>query len=527
MAASCRLSASALVLVLAATGAAAADPIEPRPPRRCLHAADLAVSTPEEQGMDSVWLRRAVQFMLDEKEAYRPHQVVVVRHGRRVLDVVFYPFQRGWRHDLASVTKVLTGTLVGAAVRAGFIPSMDDRVVSFFADRTIANPSAWKSAITVSNLLEQRSGLATSDVMEAKALEQEMYASGDYVQWALDQPMAEAPGWGYLYTSWNPHLAAAIVAETTGMTPLAFGGRTVFGPMGIRDVVWPADPQGINRGYGDLQLRPLDLAKIGQLYLNHGAWKGQELLDPEWVARATSATPGPSPAGWPPEIGIGYHWEVGSDYRSGTGSAGQVVRFFPALDLVLITVAGGGSGYAGNTYSALAEQLTYGYVKPAIRSDSPLAPNPSAVAGLQQLVAVAALSDEPDPQPVPALPATAAAVSGKPFVMDPNPMELYSFVLSFPGGDEAELVFTSAGSASRSLHVGLDGVFRFFPGENGVTWRARGEWEDPSTFVCLLDEIGSYHFLRFTSRFSGSTVTITVDDLSLTAPSFTMQGRME
>jgi CubicO group peptidase (beta-lactamase class C family) len=527
MAASFRVSASVLVLVLAAAGAAAASPIEPRPPRLRLYAEDLPVSTPEEQGMDSVALRRAVQFLLDEKEAYRPHQVIVVRHGRRVLDVVLYPFERGWRHDLASVTKILTGTLVGAAVRGGFIPNMDDRLVSFFADRPIANPSAWKDAITVSNLLEQRSGLATSDVLEGQALEQAMYASSDYLQWALDQPMAEAPGWGYLYTNWNPHLAAGIVAETTGMTPLAFGSRVVFGPMGIRDIVWPADPQGVNHGYGDLQLRPLDLAKIGQLYLDHGTWKGQQLLDPEWVARATSATPGPSPAGWPPEIGIGYHWEVGSDYRSGTGSAGQVVRFFPALDLVLITVAGGGSGYAGNTYSALAEQLTYGYVKPAIRADFALAPNPSAVAGLQQLVAEATLSDEPDPQPVPALPATVVAVSGKRFVMDPNPMELYSFVLNFPGGNEAELLFTSAGSAERSLRVGLDGVFRFFPGENGVTWRARGAWQDSSTFVCLLDEIASYHFLRFTSQFSGSTVTISVDDLSLTSPPFTMQGRME
>jgi CubicO group peptidase (beta-lactamase class C family) len=527
MQASARLSASALLLVLAAAGAAPASSAEPRPPRRWLQVDDLPLSTPEEQGMDSVALRDAVEFMLEEKSAYRPHQVIVVRHGRRVLDVVFYPFQRGWRHDLASVTKILTGTLVGAAVRAGFIPSMDDRVVTFFADRPIANPSPWKDAITVSNLLEQRSGLATSDVLEAQALDQEMYASSDYVQWALDQPMAKAPGWDYLYTSWNPHLAAGIVARTTGMAPLAFGGRTVFGPMGIRDVVWPADPQGINRGYGDLQLRPLDLAKVGQLYLNHGTWKGRQLLDPEWVARATSAAPGPGPEGWPPEIGIGYHWEVGSDYRSGTGSAGQVVRFFPSLDVVLVTVAGGGSGYAGNTYSSLAEVLTHSYVKPAIRSSLPLAPNLTGVAAVESIVAEAALSDEPDPEPVPALPATATAVSGKNFVMDPNPIQLHSFVLSFPGGNEAELLFTSAGSAARSVRVGLDGVFRFFPGENGTTWRSRGEWVDPSTFVCLLDEIASYHFLRLSSRFSGSTVTISVDDLSLTAPSFTMQGHMD
>jgi CubicO group peptidase (beta-lactamase class C family) len=65
--------------------------------------------------MDSATLRRAVAFLLAHKEAHRPHQVIVVSHGRRVLDVVFYPFQQGWQHNLASMTKILTGTLVAQA----------------------------------------------------------------------------------------------------------------------------------------------------------------------------------------------------------------------------------------------------------------------------------------------------------------------------------------------------------------------------------------------------------------------------
>ena len=517
-----------LLLILFGVGiAGAAGAADVRHPRRHLRPVDLPPSTPEEQGMDSVRLRAAVDFLIEQKEVYRPHQVIVVRHGRRVLDVCVYPFRRGWRHDLASVTKIVTGAVVGAAIHAGSIRSMDEPVLGFFPERTIANRDADKEAITVSNLLEQRSGLATSDYAQADALEQAMYASSDWVQWILDQPMAETPGWGHLYTSWNPHLAVAIVAQATGMTPLEFGRLSLFGPLDIRDLIWPSDPQGINHGFGDAQLLPLDVAKLGQLYLDMGSWKGQRLLDRSWIERATSAAPGPNPLGWPPEVRVGYHWEIASDFYSGTGSAGQVLRVFPSRDLVVVLVAGGGAGYANNTYSSLAEVLSWSYLIPAIRSSSAISANPAGVAALESRVAAAALSDEGDPQPVPSPPAVASTVSGRRYVMEPNPLSLYSFTLTFGDGAEAVLQFSSAGSASFEMQIGLDGVFRFFPGERGTTWRAKGWWEPPSRFVILLDQIALYHYLRFSCHFVGSTAMISVEDLSGTTPSFTMVGRTE
>jgi CubicO group peptidase (beta-lactamase class C family) len=488
--------------------------------------AGLPASTPEDQGMDSTWLRRAVGFLIEQKEVYRPHQVIVLRNGHVVLDACFYPFARGWRHDLASVTKMVTGAVVGAAVRGGYIGSMDDAVVSFFPNRVIANLDARKQALTISHLLEQRSGLVTTSWAEAQLLEQAMYDSPDWVQWILDQPMAEDPGWGYLYTSWNPHLAAAAVAATTGRAPLAYARQALFGPLGIRDVVWPADPQGINFGAGELQLLPEDLAKLGQLYLDLGTWSSRQVLDSDWIERATSPVPGPNPPGWPAEIRVGYHWELGPDYYSATGSAGQVVRVFPNSNLVVVLVAGGGAGYAGNTNSSLAEVLCCNYLTPAIQSDLPLPANPAAVAALEGRVAEAAQSDEGAPQPVPPLPVTAALVSGRRVALEPNPLELYSFVLTFDATSEATVQLESAGSANLTLKVGLDGVFRFFPGEKGTIWRAKGWWGDPSRFVLLLDEIALYNYLRLTCEFDGTAVALTVEDLSGSAPPFTIHGEM-
>lgn len=73
------------------------------------------------------------------------------------------------------------------------------------------------------------------------------------------------------------------------MSELDFGREYLFGPMGISDIGWSYDPQGINNhGWGDLRLTPHDIAKLGYLFLHRGVWDGKQLLLAEWVEKATS-----------------------------------------------------------------------------------------------------------------------------------------------------------------------------------------------------------------------------------------------
>jgi hypothetical protein len=71
--------------------------------------------------------------------------------------------------------------------------------------------------------------------------------------------------------------------------------------------------------------------------------------------------------------------------------------------------------------------------------------------------------------------------------MDPNSLSRCSFSLTFGDGAQAVLQSSCAGSASFEMRVRLDGVSRFFPGEHGTTWRAKGWWESLSDVVVLLE----------------------------------------
>jgi CubicO group peptidase (beta-lactamase class C family) len=118
----------------------------------------------------------------------------------------------------------------------------------------------------------------------------EMERSSDWVKFVLDRPMSSAPGDGFNYNSGNPHVLSAILTKLTGMSTLEYAKAKLFGPLGITDVFWAHDPQGISIGGYGMYLQPRDMAKIGYLYLRKGVWEGKQLLPPAWIDKVAHAT---------------------------------------------------------------------------------------------------------------------------------------------------------------------------------------------------------------------------------------------
>jgi CubicO group peptidase (beta-lactamase class C family) len=471
--------------------------------------------------MDSEVLADMVEAVLASREDYRPHQVVVVRNGRVVLDAAFYPFSRGLPHDIASIGKMVTATLIGIAIDEGFIASVDEPVLEFFPGREIANLGPRKRAITIAHLLAHRSGIDYQGEQYG-----EMQASPDWLQWILDLPMATDPGGEYSYSNANYHLAAGVLYEATGMTPLEFARRHLLGPLRIPDPIWEVDPQGIQWGFGGQMVRPTDLAKLGVAYLNGGDWHGRQVVSSEWATQATTGYPGPPPPGWPPEVSMGFGWSNNSELNMlGTGgSGGQEMRVLLDDDLVIVTVAGGGPAYDScGRNGAVIDDLLYGYLRTAIVSSSPLAPNPQGVARLTALVETASQPFDGSPQPVPPLPAMATTVSGVVFEFDAYPLE--SMTLSFPGGDEAMLDIRT--NETLMLRIGLDDVYRISHDRYGLPHAAKGRWLDDTRFAVLFDQVARWQFLDMEFEFDGDSVTLTIQDISCEDPPLTLTGHSQ
>jgi hypothetical protein len=288
------------------------------------------------------------------------------------------------------------------------------------------------------------------------------------VQAALDRKMTNQPGKVFCYDSPGMHLLSAILQKTTGVTEFDFARQNLFEPLGIHDVYWEADPQGYSHGWGDLHLMPKDVAKIGYLWLNHGIWDGRQIVPAAWVADAVKVHTRTGQ-----KDNYGYGWWVSDNNYSAMGRGGQNIKVYPALNIIVVTTAG------GFDYATLDPILEEAFVDP----EKPLPANPEGMAQLEEMLVE--IQQGEAAQPASSLPETAKAISGKTYLCDPNAAGVNTLRFEFNGLEVAEMYM---GQSGRDFiwDIGLDGKYRMAP--EGLT---RGYWEDPQTFIIQLFDIGT------------------------------------
>ena len=453
------------------------------------------ISTPEEQGIDSDKLAEGLLAIRDQK--VQIHSLLVIRNDYVVVDATFYPYDGQTVHDVASVTKSMMTTLIGIAADQGKL-DLDERMLSFFPERTISNIDERKKEITIRHLASMSSGLDCTAEADEKTL-REMVASPDYVQFVLDRKTAWAPGEQFIYCSPAIHLLSPILQQATGMTALGFARQYLFEPLGIHDAMWESDPQGYYDGWGDLSLNPHDMAKVGFLFLHQGQWEGKQIVSPQWVKEATKAQITISSDG----SAYGYGWwmdpAVEGAYRA-DGRGGQYIFILPKWNMVIVTTGG------GFEMDEIAEFILASFAD----FEKPLPANPEGVARLD--AAVKAVFQPPAQTAVAPLPEVARQVSGKKFVFVPNPAQLRSFVVEFDGSTEATMFVEVGDLPLVSSLVGLDGVFRFSKGSDGRPTAHRGTWIDAQTFFLEYDGITNNDHAMFQFRFEGDQVEVKVQE---------------
>ena len=207
--------------------------------------------------------------------------------------------------------------------------------------------------------------------------------SSDWQQFILDRAMARQPGTEFNYNSGNSHLLSAILTKVTGRSALDYAREKLFGPLGIEDVLWRHDPQGISAGGAGLYLQPRDMAKIGTLYLRGGLWEGKQILPASWIEGVRQANVDMRET-WASELRYGSQFWVmpGRDAYFAVGYHRQLIVVMPKLDIVAVVTGaarfpplGGKPSVPTYGFGALL-----GFLEAAVTSDSEVAPDSAATA---------------------------------------------------------------------------------------------------------------------------------------------------
>ncbi|HEY3255525.1 MAG TPA: serine hydrolase [Polyangiaceae bacterium] len=469
-------------------------------------------SAPEAQGLDS---SRLEALMTDIAAGdYGVHSLLIVRHGNIVLEANFYPYDGVRPHDIASCTKSLTSLAVGVALGEGQIASVDDTLADHLPERTFDDPR--KGAITLDNLLTMRSGLSCES--DAAALTS-MTSAPDWIGYALGLPLTSAPGATWQYCGLDAHLLSGVVTTATGLAEDELLQRTVFSPLQIERPIWPRDPQGVSHGWGDARFHAQDLARLGLLLLQKGAWDGAQLVDAEWLDRATRDQVGSSG----PPNGYGYLWWPLKDGFQASGRGGQSLYVLPSADVVVVTTGSAGSS------QLMAQAPLQTELVSSISAEASLPANPSAAARLQAMIEAA--GKPPAASTVSELPSASAWASAQTFQLEDNFLGWTALTLSFKGS-EAELHVVVNGSDARAA-VGLDGAPRVTRGIARFGADPRyldldlalvGRWTDDTTFEITFDTIDRIDAGVMRFDFAGGKLHVTVHEKTYLDTDITFSG---
>ena len=219
------------------------------------------------------------------------HSVLVAHSGDLIVEEYFHGYDRFTLHDMRSASKSIASTLVGLAIDRRMLDSAASPILPFFTEyRSVENWDAAKENIRIRDLLTMSSGLDANDSDRDSVASEGAYQSQtqrpDWIKLALDAPMIAEPGTRHIYGSANPLILGGILDKVVGEQLQWFAEDQLFAPLGIENYRIYMDPTGVPYMGGGMHLRPRDMLKIGQMYLDGGRWQGRQVLSASWVAES-------------------------------------------------------------------------------------------------------------------------------------------------------------------------------------------------------------------------------------------------
>lgn len=264
--------------------------------------------------------------------------LIILQDGKIRLEKYALGFGAAGRWTSFSVAKSFTSTLVGAAVKDGYIKSLDDKV-------TVYIPGLRGSAyddVSVEQLLTMTSGVKwNEDYTDPKS---------DVAQFNLQKPVPgeditvsymktlprEAPaGSKWVYKTGETNLIGVLVSSATGKTLSDYLSEKIWKPFGMeQDAVWMLGPTGHEISGCCVSASLKDYARFGQFILGGGVAGGEKILPDGWIAAATTKQAGIDQPG----RGYGYQWWTNDDGSfAAQGIFGQGIFIDPARQLVIAT----------------------------------------------------------------------------------------------------------------------------------------------------------------------------------------------
>jgi CubicO group peptidase (beta-lactamase class C family) len=259
--------------------------------------------------------------------------LLVIKHGEVVLERYGLAETPADRWTSFSVGKSVTSTLVGAAIKDGYIKGLDSPVTDYLPG---LKGSAYEG-VTIRHLLTMTSGAKWNEDYSNPKSDVNQFALGapgpdgenPIVAYMAKLPRDAQPGVKWLYKTGESDLIGVLLARATHKHLADYLSEKIWSQFGMEsDAVWMLDGSGEELGGCCISMTLRDYGRFGLFFMHGGKIGGASILPDGWVAEATR----------PQAPGYGYQWWVHNDgtYEA-VGIFGQAILMNPNEDLVIVT----------------------------------------------------------------------------------------------------------------------------------------------------------------------------------------------
>ena len=242
-----------------------------------------------------------------------------------------------------SVAKSFISALVGIAVAEGRIKDIRQPVDDYVP---VLKGSGYEG-VSIKDVMQMSSGIRFNEDYDAFFSDINRLGRAIALGSSLDAFVASlkrerTPGRFHHYVSMDTQVLGMVLRAATGETLASYLESRIWKPLGMEsDAYWLVDGKGMELAFGGLNAVLRDYARLGQLYLNEGAWQGRQIVPAAWVRASVTPDaphlqPGNPASTW--VLGYGYQWWIpqqpDGDYLA-IGVYGQFVYVDPKRRIVI------------------------------------------------------------------------------------------------------------------------------------------------------------------------------------------------
>ncbi|MEO0339550.1 MAG: serine hydrolase [Bacteroidota bacterium] len=238
--------------------------------------------------------------------------LLVIQNDTIIYENYWKGQQANSKHISWSMAKSYISALIGIAIEEGHIKSIQEPIDNYLPE---LKESGYEG-VKIRHILEMATGIGFDETYSDP--------NSDINRWWMSFIQGESqdafaatlkrtqkPGKVNQYISINTHVLGMLLTKATGKSITEYMQEKLWTPLGNEsDAYWLSDKYGMEMALGGLNATLKDYAKLGQLFLQNGAWQGEQIVPKKWVKKSTKSGKPYLKAKSKNALGYGYQWWI-------------------------------------------------------------------------------------------------------------------------------------------------------------------------------------------------------------------------